>query len=148
MRISKRGFRYAGASDMSGFVYFGGFMGNVMAVTCGARVSGVVRKVGARMAALVLGGLVLAAPAKAAVQIFISNNSNGTINEYLNGVLSGQLPAQGSTFNDLTRGVELGPDHLIYTDRLSGSSIQAYSPTTLAPVGPAYTLNSNGGSAF
>jgi hypothetical protein len=123
-------------------------MGNVMSAARGARVSGVVRRVGARVAALVLGGLVVAAPAQAAVQIFVSNNSTGTINEYLNGTLAGQLPAQGSSFNDLTRGVELGPDKLIYTDRVSGSSIQAYSPITLAPVGAPLTLNSDGGRAF
>lgn len=108
------------------------------------------RGVATRVAALVLGGLVAAvAPvAHAAVEVFVGSNGTGTVNKYVNGVLVGHIAAQGSTSNDFARGVELGSNGLLYVDRLSGSTVQAYDATTLQPVGSPLAVNSNGGSSF
>lgn len=108
------------------------------------------RKVGVRLAALALGALVAAAApvAHAAVQVFVGSNGTGTVNKYVNGVLVGQIAAQGSSSNDFARGVELGSNGLLYVDRLSGGTVQAYDAATLMPVGSPLAVNGNGGSSF
>lgn len=113
----------------------------------GSIMSASVRRAG-RVAALVLGGVVaavVAPPAQAAVTLFVSGTSQGAVNKYVDGVLVGQIAPVG---NNLGNGVELGPDGLVYVDHVSGSSIQAYNPTTITPVGSPFTVQSNGGSSF
>jgi hypothetical protein len=102
-----------------------------------------------RIAALALGGLAaVAAPAAhASVEVFVGSNGTGTINKYVNGALVGQIGAQGSTTNDFARGLQLGANGMLYVDRLSGNTVQAYDAATLQPVGSPIAINSNGGTS-
>lgn len=105
------------------------------------------RRVARKLAAFAIAVTAFAGAANASVNIYTTNSSAGTINRYTDGVLTGQIPGVGSTNNDFSRSIELGPNGNLYVDRLSDSFIQQYNPTTLAPVGSPITINSNGGSS-
>ena len=84
-------------------------MGNVMSAEA-RRSGGMAQRVGARMAALVLGAAFAVAPlSRAAVTVFVNDSGAGTVNKYVGGTLVGQIPAQGTTNDDKARAVTLGP---------------------------------------